>query len=336
MRRSSALESAASPMTRSRSSGWISSANEPTASFSDAVAYPRRRSRRGLTSHAVPSSARAYVANPEDPAAGVGDIPWDIGLAADFLRTRSEIFKTLGPGSRHDAGMVNLQAASDFMATHARLLDRRRFEVVTDGAPPDAVLAALAAYRNPDGGYSWGLEPDLRDSRSQPGPALHAFEVFEDISPATSPRAVELCDWLATVSLDDGGVPFAVPVGSDAGCAPFWANADPTVSSLQITAIVAGMAHRVAAQDPAVAGHPWLSRATDYCLAAIDKMTGTPFAMELAFAVQLLDRVHADRPEAGGLLDRLREHIPADGMVPVRGGSEGEAMRPLDFAPFPD
>src|SRR5215213_8902492 len=172
--------------------------------------------------------------------------------------------------------MVDLTAASDFMATHARLLDRRRFDVVVHGAPPDGALAALSAHRNPDGGYGWGLEPDLRATESQPGGAYHAFEVFEDIAPATSPRAVELCDWLATASLDDGGVPFAVPVGSDAGCAPFWANADPTVSSLQITAIVAGMAHRVAAHDAAVAGHPWLSRATGYCLAAIDEMTDTP------------------------------------------------------------
>jgi hypothetical protein len=231
--------------------------------------------------------------------------------------------------------MVNLRAASDFMATHARLLDRRRFDVVTDGAPPAGVLAALAAYRNPDGGYSWGLEPDLRDRASQPAPALHAFEVFEDIQPATSPEAVELCDWLASVTLDDGGLPFALPVSSDAGCAPFWANADPASSSLQITAIVAGMAHRVAAHDRAVAEHPWLSRATDYCLAAVDAMSDTPFAMELAFAAQLLDRIHAGRPEASGPLARLAEHIPADGLVPVRGGSEGEAMHPLDFAPFP-
>jgi hypothetical protein len=231
--------------------------------------------------------------------------------------------------------MLNLDAASDFMATHARLLDRRRFEVVLQGAPPEGALAALAAYGNPDGGYSWGLEPDLRATESQPAPALHAFEVFEDIQPATSPRAVELCDWLASVSLEDGGLPFALPVGRAAGCAPFWASADPTVSSLQITAVVTGMAHRVAPHDSAVADHPWLSRATDYCLAAIGAMTDAPFALELSFAVQLLDRVHGDRPEAAELLARLGQHIPADGMVPVRGGKEGETMRPLDFAPFP-
>jgi hypothetical protein len=232
--------------------------------------------------------------------------------------------------------MVNFDAASDFMAAHARLLDRRRFDVVLRDAPPDGALAALAAYRNPDGGYSWGLEPDLRDTRSQPGPALHAFEVFADIAPVTSPRAVELCDWLGSVALPDGGVPFALPVASAAGCAPFWAEADPTVSSLQITAIVTSNAHHVAAHDEAVAAHPWLRRATDYCLSAIDAAGDDLFAIELAFAVQFLDAVHDQRPEAAALLARLGEQIPASGLVPVSGGKEGETMRALDFAPAPD
>jgi hypothetical protein len=230
--------------------------------------------------------------------------------------------------------MVNLDAASDFMATHARLLDRRRFDVLFRDGPPEATLAALSAYRNPDGGYGWGLEPDLRARESQHGAALHAFEVFEDILPVTSPRAVELCDWLASVSLPDGGVPFALPVESAAGCAPFWANANPAVSSLQITAIVTLMAHRVAAQDPAVAAHPWLRTATEYCFAAIDALGDDPFALQLAFSVQLLDAVH-DHPDAPRLLEKLGAHIPASGLVPVRGGLEDETMRPLDFAPEP-
>jgi hypothetical protein len=240
------------------------------------------------------------------------------------------------PASCHDAAVVDLQAASDFMATHARPLDRRRFDVVLHGAPPDGALAALAAYRNPDAGFGWGLEPDLRASESQPGPALHAFEVFEDILPATSPLAVELCDWLESVSLPDGGLPFALPLGSSAGCAPFWANADPSVSSLQITAVVASIANRVAAGDPAVAGHRWLARATDYCLGAIEAMGDEPHALALAFSVQLLDAVHDTRSESAGLLARLGERIPAGGLMPVGGGIEGELMRPLDFAPLPD
>jgi hypothetical protein len=229
--------------------------------------------------------------------------------------------------------MVDLDAASDFMAAHARLLDRRRFDVVVRGAPPEGALAALEAYRNADGGYSWGLEPDLRDTRSQPAPALHAFEVFEDIAPATSPRAAELCDWLEGVTLPDGGLPFAVPVESSAACAPFWANADPDKSSLQITAIVTAMAHRAARHDPALAEHPWLKRATDYCLRTIEAEGEEAEPMALAFAFQALDA--ARRPAAGALIDRLGARIPESGMMKVVGGSPDEYMRPLDFTPLP-
>jgi hypothetical protein len=230
---------------------------------------------------------------------------------------------------------INLAAASDFMAGHARLLDQQRFRYLTGEGDPDATLAALAAYRNPDGGYGWGLEPDLRSPESQPGPALHAFEVFTDLGPVTSPRAVELCDWLATITLPDGGVPFALPVTHRAASAPFWTEADPGVSSLQISAIVAENAHRVAGHDPAVANHPWLARISEYLLSTIRKLDEQPHALALAFSVRFLDAAHESYPEAAGLIRRLRAHVPPSGMVHVGGGADDEYMRPLDFAPFP-
>lgn len=230
---------------------------------------------------------------------------------------------------------VNLAAASSFLAGHARLLDRRRFALLLGETDTSAVLAAVDGYRNPDGGYGWGLEPDLRAPESQPGGALHAFEVFEDIAPATTPHAAELCDWLASVTLPDGGLPFALPVNDSTGCAPFWAQADPTVSTLHSTAFVAGAALRVAAHDPAVAAHPWLETATRYCLEAIAAVNAAPHAIELCFAVQFLDAAYHTHPEAAGLLDRLGRFIPDNGLVHVEGGADDEWLRPLDFAPVP-
>lgn len=230
---------------------------------------------------------------------------------------------------------VDLAAAADFLATAGRVLDRRRFELLIAGGAPEPVLAAVDGYRNADGGYGWGLEPDLRSATSQPGGALHALEAFADVAPATTRRSRELCDWLAAASLPDGGLPFALPVPDPAACAPFWADADPTRSSLQITAVVAATAHQVAAADPAVAGHPWLDRATGYCLDAVGRLSGDTHAMELAFAVRFLDAAAATRPEAAELLERLRPHVPADGVLHVAGGAPDEHMRPLDFAPLP-
>jgi hypothetical protein len=230
---------------------------------------------------------------------------------------------------------VDLAAAEAFIATHARLLDRRRFALARGAGDGDAVLASLAAYRNPDGGYGSGLEPDLRSPESQPAAAGHAFEAFAEVAPLTSSHAAELCDWLQSVTLVDGGLPFALPVTDPAGVAPWFASSDHTVSSLQITAFVVASAHRVAAHDPAVAAHPWLERATSYCLAAIEALDARPFAYTLAFSIRLLDVLHDRRPEAASLMDALPAHVPSDGRVPVAGGAEGETLRPLDIAPYP-
>lgn len=230
---------------------------------------------------------------------------------------------------------ADLRAAASFMATHARLLDRRRFELLLGETDPAAVLAAVDGYRNPDGGYGWGLEPDLRAPESQPGGALHAFEAFVDAAPATTPHAARLCDWLLETTLPDGGLPFALSVADPAGCAPFWTQADPQTSTLQSTAFAAGTALRLAAHDPAVAAHPWLERATRYCLDAVEAIGEEPHAIELSFAIRFLDAAADTRPQAAALLERLRPLIPDDGVLPVTGGAEGEAIRPLDIAPEP-
>jgi hypothetical protein len=230
---------------------------------------------------------------------------------------------------------VDIAAARGFMAANARLLDRRRFELLFESAGAGPVLDALRAYRNADGGYGHGLEPDLRARESQPGPAWHAFEVFADVAPATAPEAVELCDWLEGISLPGGGLPFGLPIDDPSGSAPFWARADPDAFSLQITAIVAASANRVAVHDTAVAEHPWLARATNACLAALDALESAPQAYELSFSIQLLDAVYERHSDAPRLLERLREFVPRDGHLRVSGGLPDEALGPLDVAPVP-
>jgi hypothetical protein len=232
---------------------------------------------------------------------------------------------------------IDLDRASAFMASHARVLDRRRFDaLVTDSdAAREAIIGALDAYRNPDGGYGWGLEPDLRARESQPGGALHALEALADAGPANSPHTAALLDWLNSVTLPDGGLPFALPIRDPAACAPFWVQADPAESSLQITAAVAAQAHRAARWDQSIRDHPWLETATRYCLDAIRRIDGAPFAYVLSFALRLLDVASDSQPEARDLLDHLGQFVPRDGAVAVVGGAEGETLHLLDYAPEP-
>jgi hypothetical protein len=226
--------------------------------------------------------------------------------------------------------MLDLDHIHDFIASNARLVDRRRMGLAVGAGDPEAALAALAAYRNADGGFGWALEPDSRAPASQPVAALHAFEVFEEIAPLTSPLAVGLLDWLDTIAADDGAVPFALPGGASAGSAPMWGSADTASPSLHMTAVVLSIAHRVARHDSAVAAHPWLSRATEWALREIEGLDGPRDAIEFRFVLQLLDALDA-REE----LERLGAHLPPGGTLPVTGGRPDEAMHPLDFSPEP-
>ena len=129
--------------------------------------------------------------------------------------------------------------------------------------------------------------------------------------------AKELCDWLATAALTDGGLPFARPVTDPTGVAPFWASADESKSSLLITAYVAAAAHRGKARRGRRKS-PWLATATDYCLQAIAALEDPPFALVLNASLQLADAIYDEHLEA---VERVGRFIPASGHVPVTGGA---------------
>lgn len=262
---------------------------------------------------------------PTSPSPGRADPNSDVGNVQASRGVRA-----------NNARMIDIAKASEFMRTNARLLDRRRFELLFANGSAEAVLAALSAYGNPDGGFGFGLEPDLRSASSQPGGALHAFEVLQDIAPQTSSVGARLCDWLDSVSFDDGSLPFAFAIDDGAGSAPFWVNADPSEPSLHITSAVAGVAHRVADVDPAVATHTWLESVTEYCLTAIAATKEPPFAIAFRYILQFLDAIHDKRTEAPGELERLGAMLPKSGTLPVVGGSEGEKLTPLDIFAVPD
>lgn len=232
--------------------------------------------------------------------------------------------------------MIDLANADTFMATHARLLDRRRLAVLLGREEPAGLLAALSAYRNPDGGFGWGLEADQRTPSSQPAGALHAFEVLEEAAPATSPMGAALCDWLATAALPGGGLPFSLAGAAGPGTARWWASADPAVPSLHITAAIAGHALRAAAHDPAIARHPWLARVTDWTLERIAAQQRPGHAYELKYVLQFLDAALDARPQAAALMERAAASVPASGELAVEGGVEGEKLRALEIAPLPD
>ena len=222
--------------------------------------------------------------------------------------------------------MIDLDAARTFVHGHARLLDRRRFQHAFDGAPPDLVLAAVSAYRNPDRGFG-ALEPDLRTPASQPIPVRYAMEILATLPPTQERQALALgsLDWLTMVTNADGGVPFVLPSATEQPAA-VWMQPAPE-SSLTATAQLAAAALRLGLE------HPWLAAAVGYCWEHVEDVSpGDAYAF--LYTVDFLDAT-PDRPRADRELDRLADLLPADGRLVVGGGAEGEELEPLVIAPWP-
>ncbi|WP_067475942.1 hypothetical protein [Actinomadura hibisca] len=221
-----------------------------------------------------------------------------------------------------------LAQAEEFLRLNARLIDRRRFALHFRDGSPDALLAALRPYANPDGGYGHALEPDLRGEDSQTVPTQHALETLHEAGADDDPAVQRACDFLASVARPDGGVPFVLPTVRDAPHAPWWGTEDDAPpSSINPTASLAGLLHRAGAR------HPWLDRATDYCWNHLESADTQLGPYDVLAVLAFLEHV-PDRDRAQAALTRLRDALLAPVTLDLH--APGHQHYPLDLAPTPD
>lgn len=218
---------------------------------------------------------------------------------------------------------VDRAAAETFIWSTARLLDRHRYAILLGAGPADPVLAALAAYQNPDGGFGHGLEPDLRCPTSQPGPTLYALEILEEVGMLDGEMGGAARAWIAQIADSDGGIPSVLPGFEAYPHAPWWT---PEPGSM-LTFALAAVLHAGGIRDDT-----WLPGATDWCWRSIEA-TSRPSGYWLKYALAFLDAV-PDEDRARAALRNLAATVDPTAIHP-EGGAEGEALRPLDLSPRP-
>lgn len=223
--------------------------------------------------------------------------------------------------------MNNLIArAEEFIWLNARLLERRQFDFHFRSGSAQAVLSALRAYQNQDGGFGNALEPDIRCPDSQPVPTQHALEVL-DATDFDETMVQRICDFLVTITTAEGGVPFVLPTVRNYPHAPWWTTQDNPPASLNPTAILCGLLHKHQVR------HAWLKGATAYCW---EKIPGIlPNDQHEMGCVLTFLRYAPERERAEQEIKRLSEHLLSSGLVaPV--GTTGYVRKALDWARFPD
>jgi hypothetical protein len=244
---------------------------------------------------------------------------------------RASRVRTAKAGSPSSAGAAalnapDLDAAERFLAASARVLEWRRFERLFRGGSATPVRDAVAAYRNPDGGFGHALEPDGREPGSQPVAVALALRTLHESDAWDTELVAGACDWLESTAPADGGATFVAPTIEGWPHGPWWIPEDGLPASVLATGLIAGTLHARGVD------HGWLDRAIELLWSLLEQ-PGALGPYDTRGALHFLQ--HApERARAAEALERLRplieDHVELDPDAP------GETHGPLDFAPLPE
>lgn len=228
---------------------------------------------------------------------------------------------------------VRAADAEEFVYRHARLLERRRIGHLLHGGGLEGALATLGAYRNPDGGFGHGLEPDVRSPHSEPLATLTALDLLASWDLPDHPWVRSGLEWAAASSALDGSLPLLGTGSLEWPRAPWLqpgAGGSHLTHGFAAAALLTGFEGgwtRAAVQ--------WsVDRLAEPGAVVADGTLGLA-AYEVKYAVRLLAALGVVGPEEHPVLTALAGHLRRDGGLPVAGGAEGERITALDLLHSP-
>jgi hypothetical protein len=219
-----------------------------------------------------------------------------------------------------------VERAADFIWRNARLLERAIFARAFLDGSTEAVIIALTAYRNRDGGFGNALEADIRAPGSTPLACENALRALREADIRDPTLASEICEFLASVAEPDGRVEIALPHILDYPRAAHWNSPSFGSDSPNPTAGIAGLLHYQGAD------HEWLRRASEWCWKRLERPLGD--AHEIATALRFLEYA-PERDRARELAIRLCTDAPRSKWFLERAGTSDYGVTPLGLCPSP-
>lgn len=99
------------------------------------------------------------------------------------------------------------------------MIERRLFQFHFEGGEAEGVYHAVYAYRNSDGGFGHGMEPDTASPESQPLFTIMALEILDEVGFLTKERIEnDFMPYFMSVTTKKGGIPWMMLPTSDYPC----------------------------------------------------------------------------------------------------------------------
>lgn len=228
----------------------------------------------------------------------------------------------------------NFNKARDFILTNARMIERRLYQFHFENDGPEGVFHAVYAYRNADGGFGHGMEPDTASPESQPLFSIMALETLDEIGYLNANRIQQdFMPYFESVTTEKGGIPWMFRPISDYPCADHFKTVKEW-GALSTTAPLLGILEKYKVNIP------WMQKAEKFVWQEIDRIQEKHAFCHLCVPRRLQFLQYSKSKEkAEKAMNDLKKWILADGVLCYDFLDEGWGLygkpHSLYFAPSP-
>lgn len=228
----------------------------------------------------------------------------------------------------------NYLKARDFILTNARMIERRLFHYHFENGDKEGVFHAVYAYRNSDGGFGHGMEPDTASPESQPLFSLMALETLDSIGYLNQEMILnDFMPYFKSVTTKEGGVPWMFKPKSVYPC-------EEHFKTIREDAAFSTTAPLLGILEKHTISIPWMTKAEEFVWKEIDRIHEKNVFCYLCIPRKLTFLEHTkSKTKAENALKDLKRWILAEGVLCKDVSDDGWGLygkpHSLNYAPSP-
>jgi hypothetical protein len=204
----------------------------------------------------------------------------------------------------------NYLKARDFILTNARMIERRLFQFYFENGDVEGVFHAVYAYRNSDGGFGHGMEPDTASPESQPLFSIMALETLEAVGYLTKEIILDdFMPYFKSITTEKGGIPWMLRPKTDYPCAEHFKTVKEW-GALSTTAPLLGILEKYHIDIP------WMTTAEQFVWSEFERIKEKHVFCYLCVPRWLMFLTHSkSQDKAKKTIEDIKNWIVADGVL---------------------
>lgn len=225
--------------------------------------------------------------------------------------------------------------AKNFILANARMIERRLFHYYFGNGTFEGVYHAVYAYRNADGGFGHGMEPDTASPESQPLFSIMALETLDEIGVLTKKRFLQdFMPYFENITTEKGGIPWMFKPKGNYPCEAHFKTVKEW-AALSTTAPLLGLLEKNGIDIP------WMKKAEDFVWSEFERIGNRHVFCYLCVPrwVTFL-KYTKNRAKAEKTIENLKKWIMTKNVLCNNPLDEGWGLygkpHSLNYAPSPD